>query len=93
MMPFKKTKTYQILRVVLKTLEWLNTVIFKNILLDYVLNFSWRKSLSYRNQSIDLFWKSMDWYPYDRNFFNEEIIFKNPYIQFAEDFTDEIGGI
>ena len=35
----------------------------------------------------------MDWYPYDRNFFNEEIIFKNAYIQFAEDFTDEIGGI
>ena len=28
---------------------------------------SWRRSLSYRSQSIDLVCKSMDWFLYDRN--------------------------
>ena len=30
-----------------------------------VLTLSWRRSLSYRNQSIDLLRKSMDWFLYD----------------------------
>ena len=29
---------------------------------------SWRRSLSYRNRSIDLLCKSMDWFVYDRDF-------------------------
>ena len=29
------------------------------------LTLSWRTPLSYRNQSIDLLWKSMDWFLYD----------------------------
>ena len=32
----------------------------------YVLNFSWQRSLSYRNQSNDFYSKSMDWFLYDR---------------------------
>ena len=31
------------------------------------LTLSWRRSLSYRNQSADLFCKSMDWFLYDRD--------------------------
>ena len=30
-----------------------------------VLTLSWRKPLSYRNQSIDLLYKSIDWFLYD----------------------------
>ena len=29
------------------------------------LTLSWRRPISYRNQSIDLLCKSMDWFPYD----------------------------
>ena len=35
--------------------------------LKLLLTLSWRRSLSYRNQSIDLLYKSMDWFPYDRD--------------------------
>ena len=35
--------------------------------ITFLLTFSRRKSLSYRNQSIDLHSKSMDWFLYDRN--------------------------
>ena len=31
------------------------------------LSLSWKKFLSYRNQSIDLLCKSMDWFLYDRD--------------------------
>ena len=31
------------------------------------LTFSWRKSLSYRNEAIDLQGKSMDWFLYDKD--------------------------
>ena len=32
---------------------------------NFVLTLSWRKPISYRNQSIDLLSKSMDWFLYD----------------------------
>ena len=35
------------------------------------LTFSWRRSLSYENQSIDLRTKSMDWFLYDNGFRHE----------------------
>ena len=38
-----------------------------------VLSFSWRRSLLYRNQSIDLQNKSMNWFLYDRNFRHERV--------------------
>ena len=37
------------------------------------LTFSWRRSLSYRNQSIDLQSKSMDWFLYDRDLRHEKV--------------------
>ena len=39
----------------------------------YSLTLSWRESLSYRNQSIDLFYKSMDWFLYDRDLRHERV--------------------
>ena len=38
-----------------------------------VLSFSWWRSLLYRNQSIDLQNKSMDWFLFDRNFHHERV--------------------
>ena len=38
-----------------------------------VLNLSWRRPLSYRNQSIDLLYKSMDWFLYDNGLRHERI--------------------
>ena len=43
------------------------------------LALSWRSSLSYRNQSIDLQSKSMDWFLYDRDLRHERV---NEYWQF-----------
>ena len=40
-------------------------------ILTVTLTLSWRRPLSYRNQSIDLS-KSMDWFLYDRNLRHEE---------------------
>ena len=37
------------------------------------LTLSWRRPLSYRNQSIDLQSKSMDWFLYDRGFRHERV--------------------
>ena len=41
---------------------------------------SWRRSLSYRNQSIDLHRKSMDWFLYDRELRHERVTNFNPYL-------------
>ena len=41
--------------------------------MNSVLNLSWRRSLLYRNQSIELQNKSMDWFLYDRNFRLERV--------------------
>ena len=38
-----------------------------------VLNLSWRRSLLYRSQSIDLQNKSMDWFLYDKNLRHERV--------------------
>ena len=40
--------------------------IFSYLKMDIVLILSWRRPLSYRNQSIDLLCKWMDWFLYDR---------------------------
>ena len=39
------------------------------------LTLSWRKQLSYRNQSIDLLCKSMDWFLYDNGLRHERVKF------------------
>ena len=38
---------------------------------------SWRRSLSYRNQSIDLLCKSMGWFLYDRDLHHERVSLKH----------------
>ena len=38
-----------------------------------LLILSWRRSLSYRNQSIDWLCKSIDWFLYDRNLWHERV--------------------
>ena len=44
--------------------------------LSFSLTLSWRRSLSYRNQSIDLLCKSMGWFLYDRDICHERVITK-----------------
>ena len=44
-----------------------------NIPILYILALSWRRSLSYRNQSIDLLSKSIDWFLYDRDLLHERV--------------------
>ena len=39
----------------------------------HCLTLSWRRPLSYRNQSIDLLSKSMDWFLYDNSFRHERV--------------------
>ena len=61
-------------------LEWIHYTkvitleVFQNIIIYHekrCLALSWRKSLSYRNQSIDLLCKSMDWFLYNRDLRHE----------------------
>ena len=40
---------------------------------SYTLTLSWRRPLSYRNQSIDLQSKSMDWFLYDNGLYHERV--------------------
>ena len=40
--------------------------LFKQIEITLHLTLSWRRPLSYRNQSIDLIRKSMDWFLYHK---------------------------
>ena len=41
--------------------------------MEMVLTFSWQRPLSYRNQYIDLLWKSMDWFLYDSGLRHERV--------------------
>ena len=45
--------------------------------LSQKINFSWRRSLSYRNQSIDLQSKAVDWFLYDRDLRHERVRERN----------------
>ena len=49
-----------------------NSVNQKKII-NVALTFSWRTSLSYRNQSIDLQRKSMDWFLYNKDLRHERV--------------------
>ena len=44
-----------------------------SIYIDSYLTLSWRRPLSYRNQSIDLLRKSMDKFPYDNGLRHERV--------------------
>ena len=62
-------------RLVLKGLMVLYIVILYSFQVGgyQVLTLSWRKSLLYRNQSIDLQCKSMDWFLHDRDLRRERV--------------------
>ena len=45
--------------------------------LNVTLTLSWRRLLSYRNQSIDLLCKSMDWFLYDNGLRHERVNWKS----------------
>ena len=47
------------------------------IVIFFVLTLSWRRSLSYRNQSIDLQSKSLGWFLYDRDFRHKKVKWVN----------------
>ena len=54
----------------------LNTVLEKVVIFQWFgssLTLSWRRPLSYRNQSIDLLHKSMDWFLYDNGLRHERV--------------------
>ena len=53
---------------VLRFFEALQMLFFK-----FILTLSWRRSLSYRNQSIDLLGKSIDWFLYDNGLRRERV--------------------
>ena len=55
---FKNSAKMTLKRILIKKTVWPLTI-------------SWRMSLSYRNQSIDLQSKSMDWFLYDRDLRHE----------------------
>ena len=44
---------------------------------DLILILSWRRPLSYRNQSIDLLCKSMDWFLYNNSLLHERVKWDN----------------
>ena len=48
-------------------------LLFIYLLLVLYSTLSWRKPLSYRNQSIDLLCKSMDWFLYDNGLRHERV--------------------
>ena len=46
---------------------------FSVFLLSFILTLSWQRPLSYRNQSIDLLCKSVDWFLYDNSLRQERV--------------------
>ena len=50
------------------------------LLVGSCLTLSWRRSLSYRKQSIDLQSKSMDWFRYDKDLCHERVHFLQSFI-------------
>ena len=48
--------------------KYFEGIAFQDLLVKFVfleLTLSWRRSLSYKNQSIDLLCNSLDWFQYD----------------------------
>ena len=68
--------------IILKS--WLhNASFFVGEWFGWTLIFLWGKSLSYRNQSIDLFSKSMDWFLYDRDLRHERVKVRAAILQYC----------
>ena len=54
---------------------------------ETLLTLSWRGPLSYRNQSIDLLGKSMDWFLYDNDFRHEKVSLESEIVIDLDDFS------
>ena len=65
------------------------SVIFHQISSGFLLTLSWRRPISYRNQSADLLCKSMDWFLYDDGLQHEGV---NQIISEALNSADVIKG-
>ena len=55
-----------VISVICRFISW-------NFIVANLLTLSWQRSLSQRNQSIDLLCKSMDWFPYDKDLRHENV--------------------
>ena len=55
--------------------SWKQNVFYhpSRYLTSKILTLLWWRSLSYRIHSIDLLWKSMEWFPYDRELRHEKV--------------------
>ena len=53
-------------------LFWTSSQMEVRLVFFYIFNSFMIDSLSYWNQSIDLFWKSIDWFLYDKDFCHEK---------------------
>ena len=58
--------------------DYLTRSYFKNFISNNIsfLTLSWRRPLSYRNQSIDLGSKSMDWFLYDNGLRHDRVMYE-----------------
>ena len=87
--PITEEKLWRALFVKHKEDYTTRTIYFLDILhIYYIINaltLSWRRLFSYRNQSIDLLCKSMDWFLYD-NGFRHERVKMNPNFIYRKDF-------
>ena len=54
--------------IFLEAVQLLQTAMTVNLFISFMA-----RSLSYRNQSIDLFCKSIDWFQYDRDLCHEKV--------------------
>ena len=73
-----KTVCYFKQRDIKETKKTTNGRILFELTLFLYLTLSWGRSLSNRNQSIDLHCKSMDWSLYDRDLWHERVTSVNP---------------
>ena len=70
------SNTWKFQIVIIYTLRNVTVLKFVHfcILLGFMsLTLSWWRLLSYRNQSIDLLWKSMDWFLHDNDLCHERV--------------------
>ena len=67
MQPFPHPKNIFRIKIAFSGQNWTGSSIWK------CLTLSWRRPLSYRNQTVDLLCKSMDWFLYDNGLHHERV--------------------
>ena len=64
---------YKVAKFSEPSLTWIEMVLACEWYVKFILTLSWRRPLSYRNQSIDLVCKSMGWFLYDNGLRHERV--------------------